>query len=109
MVFAQFAIDSARREATLNDRIIKLTALEFKILYFLASHSDQSWSRKQLIEKIGELNCDDTGEKQLVSVHIGQIRKKIIQADATGSQFIKTIRGYGYRFESPDRTAMAIY
>ena len=109
IVFDRFAIDSARREATLNDRIIKLTAWEFKILYFLASHSGQSWSRQQLIEKIWGWNCDDTGEEQVVSVHIGQIRKKMIQVDATGSQFIKTIRGYGYKFEPPDRTARAIY
>jgi DNA-binding response OmpR family regulator len=54
-------------------------------------------------------NCDDTGEKQVVSVNIGQIRKKMIQVDATGSGFIKTIGGYGYRFDPPDRTAMAIY
>ena len=109
IVFDRFAIDSARREATLNDQIIKLTALEFNILYFLASHSGQSWSRQQLSEKIWGWNCDDTGEKQLVSVHIGQIRKKMIEVYASGSQFIKTIRGYGYRFEPPDRTAMAIY
>ena len=109
IVFDRFAIDSARREATLNDRIIKLTALEFDILYFLASHSGQSWSRQQLIEKIWGWNCDDTGEEQVVSVHIGQIRKKMIQVDATGSQFIKTIRGYGYRFDRPSGTAMTIY
>ena len=41
IVFNRFAIDPARREATLNDRIIKLTALEFKILHFLASHRGQ--------------------------------------------------------------------
>ncbi|MEP6517134.1 response regulator transcription factor [Microcoleus vaginatus] len=108
IVFDQFAIDSARREATLNDRILKLTTLEFNILYFLASHSGQSWSRQQLIEKIWGWNCQDTGEEQVVRVHIGQIRKKMIQVDATASQFIKTIRGYGYRFEPPSRTAMAI-
>jgi DNA-binding response OmpR family regulator len=109
IVFDRFAIDSARREATLNDRIIKLTAWEFNILYFLASHSGQSGSRQQLIEKIWGWNCDDTGEKQVVSVDIGQIRKQMIQVDATGSGFITTIGGYSYRFEPPDRTAMAIY
>lgn len=109
IVFDRFAIDSARREATLNDRIIKLTAWEFKLLYFLASHSGQSWSRQQLIEKIWGWKCEDTGEEQVVSVPIGQIRKKMIQVDATGSPFIKTIGGYGYRFDPPDRTAMAIY
>ena len=108
IVFDRFAIDSARREATLNDRIIKLTALEFNILYFLASHSGQSWSRQQLIEKIWGWNCNDTGEEKVVSVHIAQIRKKMIEVDATGSQFITTIRGYGYRFEPPSPTAMAI-
>ena len=55
------------------------------------------------------LYCNDIVEEQVVSVHIGQIRKKMIQADVTRSQFIKTIRGYGYRFAPPDRTAMAIY
>ncbi|NJK70637.1 MAG: response regulator transcription factor [Microcoleus sp. SU_5_3] len=101
IVFDRFAIDSVRREATLNDLIIKLTALEFNILYFLASHPRQSWSRRQLIEKIWGWDCNDTGEEQLVSVHIAQIRKKMIQVDAIGSQFIKTIHGYGYRFEPP--------
>jgi DNA-binding response OmpR family regulator len=109
IVFDRFAIDSARREATLNDRIIKLTAWEFKILYFLASHSGQYWSRQQLIEKIWGCKCEETGEEQVVSVDIGQIRKKMIQVDATGSGFIKTIGGYCYRFDPPDRTAMAIY
>ena len=109
IVFDRFAIDSARRESTLNDGIIKLTAWEFNILYFLAIYSGQYWSRQQLIEKIWGWNCDDTGEKQVVRVHIGQIRKKMIQVDATGSGFIKTIGGYGYRFDAPDRTAMAIY
>ena len=108
IVFDRFAIDSARREATLNDQIIKLTALEFDILYFLASHPGESWSRQQLIEKIWGWNCNDIGEEQVVSVHIGQIRKKMIKVDSTGPQFIKTIHGYGYRFDPPDRTAMAI-
>ncbi|MFS8120684.1 MAG: response regulator transcription factor, partial [Microcoleus sp.] len=82
MVFDRFAIDSVRREATLNDKIIKLTALEFKILHFFASHPGQSWSRQQLIEKIWGWNCNDTGEEKIVSVHIGQIRKKMIHIDA---------------------------
>ncbi len=51
----KYQVDSAAdgdRALALFDKIIKLTALEFNILYFLASHSGQSWSRQQLIEKI---------------------------------------------------------
>jgi len=62
-------------------------------LYFLANHSGQSWSRQQLIEKIWGWNSNDAAEEQVVSVHIGQIRKKMIQLDVAGSQFIQTVRG----------------
>ncbi|MEG4632061.1 winged helix-turn-helix domain-containing protein [Microcoleus sp. AR_TQ3_B6] len=79
-------------------------------------YSGQYWSRQQLIEKIWGWNSDNTGEEQVVSVDIGQIRKQMIQVDATASGFIKTIRGYGYRFDPPvsealeeDRRAMGIY
>jgi two-component system alkaline phosphatase synthesis response regulator PhoP len=104
IVFDRFAIDPVRREVTLNDEIIKLTAWEFKILYFFASHPGESWSRQQLIEKIWGWNCNYIGEEQIVSVHIAQIRKKMSKFDATGLQLIKTIRGYGYRFEPPKST-----
>lgn len=104
IVFDRFAIDPVRREVTLNDQIIKLTALEFKILYFFASHPGESWSRQQLIETIWGWNCNYIGEEQVVSVHIAQIRKKMSEFDATGSDLIQTVRGYGYRFEPPKST-----
>lgn len=62
-------------------------------MYFLANHSGQSWSRQQLIEKIWGWNSNDAAAEQVVSVHIGQIRKKMIQLDAAGAQFIQTVRG----------------
>ncbi|MEG4342689.1 response regulator transcription factor [Microcoleus sp. A003_D6] len=42
IVFDKFAIDSARREATLNDKIIKLTALEFNIYGGCANEEDRT-------------------------------------------------------------------
>jgi two-component system alkaline phosphatase synthesis response regulator PhoP len=99
IVFDRFAIDPARREATLDDQIIKLTGLEFKILYFLASHPGISWSRQQIIEKIWGWKSNYPSEERVVDVHIGQIRKKIIKVDATGPHLSQTVRDYGYRFE----------
>jgi two-component system, OmpR family, alkaline phosphatase synthesis response regulator PhoP len=104
IVFDRFAIDLARREVTLDDRIIKLTSLEYRLLYVLASHPGQSWSREQLIEKIWGWNSKGTEEEKVVSVHIGQIRKKMSEFDATGSDLIQTVRGYGYRFDPPKST-----
>ncbi|TAF11038.1 MAG: DNA-binding response regulator [Nostocales cyanobacterium] len=99
LVFKQLAINPEGREVTLNDKPLALTALEFNILHFLASHPGQAWSRPQLIQKIW--GCDYVGDGRVVDVHIGQLRKKM-EADSSTPEFIKTVRGYGYKFEPPE-------
>lgn len=99
IVFDRFAIDPARREITLNDTVIKLTAMEFKILHFLARHPGESWSRQQIIEKIWGWKSNYASEERVVDVHIGQIRKKMAKVDASGRLLIQTVRDYGYRFD----------
>ncbi|HLP88481.1 MAG TPA: response regulator transcription factor [Nostocaceae cyanobacterium] len=99
LVYKQLAINPEGREVTLNDKPLALTALEFNILHFLASHPGQAWSRAQLIQKIW--GCDYVGDGRVVDVHIGQLRKKM-EADSSMPEFIKTVRGFGYKFEAPD-------
>jgi two-component system, OmpR family, alkaline phosphatase synthesis response regulator PhoP len=101
LIFKQLAINPEGREVTLNDKPLTLTALEFNILHFLASHPGQAWSRPQLIQKIW--GCDYVGDGRVVDVHIGQLRKKM-EVDASVPEFIKTVRGYGYKFEPPENT-----
>jgi len=99
LIFQQLAINPEGREVTLNNKPLALTALEFNILYFLASHPGQAWSRAQLIQKIW--GCDYVGDGRVVDVHIGQLRKKM-ELDSSMPEFIKTVRGYGYKFEPPE-------
>ncbi|WP_089090703.1 response regulator transcription factor [Nodularia sp. NIES-3585] len=99
LVFQQLAINPDGRVVTLNDKPLTLTALEFNILHFLASHPGQAWSRTQLIQKIW--GCEYVGDGRVVDVHIGQLRKKL-EVDTTVPEFIKTVRGYGYKFELPE-------
>ena len=40
LVFDKLVIDPGRREVTLNNEIVPLTALEFDLLHFLACHPD---------------------------------------------------------------------
>ncbi|ABA21539.1 two component transcriptional regulator, winged helix family [Trichormus variabilis ATCC 29413] len=101
LIFKQLAINPEGREVTLNDKPLNLTALEFNILHFLASHPGQAWSRPQLIQKIW--GCDYVGDGRVVDVHIGQLRKKL-ESDTSIPEFIKTVRGYGYKFEIPEST-----
>jgi|688.fasta_scaffold380101_1 DNA-binding response OmpR family regulator len=99
LTFNQLAINSDAREVTLNNKPLALTALEFNILHFLATHPGQAWSRTQLIQKIW--GCDYVGDGRVVDVHIGQLRKKM-ETDSSMPEFIKTVRGYGYKFDPPD-------
>ena len=103
LVFQQLAINPDGRVVTLNDQPLSLTALEFNILHFLASHPGQAWSRPQLIQKIW--GCEYVGDGRVVDVHIGQLRKKL-EIDITVPDFIKTVRGYGYKFELPESTTV---
>jgi two-component system alkaline phosphatase synthesis response regulator PhoP len=101
LVFKQLAINLEGREVILNNQPLALTALEFNILHFLASHPGQAWSRPQLIQKIW--GCEYVGDGRVVDVHIGQLRKKM-EVDPSIPEFIKTVRGYGYKFEPPENT-----
>ena len=105
LIFKQLAINPEGREVTLNDKPLALTALEFNILHFLACHPGQAWSRPQLIQKIW--GCDYVGDGRVVDVHIGQLRKKM-EVDSSTPEFIKTVRGYGYKFESPEHNRVSI-
>ena len=97
--FEKLVIDPERREVTLNNHLIPLTALEFDLLRFLASHPGRVWRRAELLQEVWDY--DYVGDQRVVDVHIGQIRKKI-EIDATQPLLIQTVRGVGYKFEAPD-------
>lgn len=97
--FEKLVIDPERREVTLNNQLIGLTALEFDLLRFLASHPGRVWRRAELLQEVWDY--DYVGDQRVVDVHIGQIRKKI-EIDATQPILIQTVRGVGYKFEAPD-------
>ncbi|HEY9738067.1 MAG TPA: response regulator transcription factor [Trichocoleus sp.] len=104
LVFNALAIDPVRREVMLDDQMVPLTALEFDLLHFLASHPGRVWRRSELIQKVWDY--DYVGDQRVVDVHIGQIRKKI-EKDTTQPALIQTVRGVGYKFEPPGTASEA--
>lgn len=98
LTFNSLEIDPVRREVTLEQQAVPLTALEFDLLHFLASHPGRVWRRAELIQKVWDYEY--VGDQRVVDVHIGQIRKKIEQ-DTTQPAMIQTVRGVGYKFEPP--------
>lgn len=96
--FNSLEIDPVRREVTLEQELVPLTALEFDLLHFLASHPGRVWRRAELIQKVWDYEY--VGDQRVVDVHIGQIRKKI-EIDTSQPAMIQTVRGVGYKFEPP--------
>ncbi|MEP0803011.1 response regulator transcription factor [Funiculus sociatus GB2-A5] len=101
LIFDKLVIDPVRREVNISDQPIPLTALEFNLLHFLASHPGRVWRRAELIKEVWA--SEYIGDPRVVDVHIGQIRRKI-EIDSAQPELIQTVRGVGYKFEVPSTT-----
>ena len=92
-------IDPERCLTVKAGRELELTAREFEILRYLAQNSGRVISRERLYEAVwGEdsFGCDNT-----VMVHIRHLREKL-EDDPANPQYIRTVKGLGYRMVNPD-------
>lgn len=96
LTFGELLIDPVRREVILGRQIVALTALEFDLLYCLASKPGRVWRRSELLHEVWDYEY--VGADRVVDVHIGQIRRKI-ELDPNQMPMIQTVRGVGYKFE----------
>jgi DNA-binding response OmpR family regulator len=96
VVFADLQIDPQTRLVTMGEQEISLTAKEFDMLWVLARHPRQVFSRDQLLENVwGLAEYIDPGT---VTVHIRRLREKI-EPDPSHPVHIQTVWGVGYKFE----------
>jgi len=91
-------LDAARYKALLHGRDLELTAVEFKLLQFLAENAGRIYSRGQLMERIYP-DHRVVGDRTIDS-HIKKLRKKIA-ACSPGEELISSVYGVGYKFEAP--------
>ncbi|APZ49427.1 DNA-binding response regulator [Jeotgalibaca sp. PTS2502] len=75
---------------------IDITPKEFELLLYMAKRANRILSREQLLNAIW--NFDYAGETRIVDVHISHLREKI-EEDTKNPHYIKTVRGFGYKFE----------
>lgn len=95
--FPTITIDPRTRVVTVNESQIELTAKEFDVLYLLARHPRQVFTRDQLLERVwGRAEYIDPGT---VTVHVRRLREKL-EDDASSPKHILTVWSVGYKFES---------
>jgi DNA-binding response OmpR family regulator len=95
LVLGELAIDATTREVRKDGAELRLTAREFDLLWFLARHPRQVFSRDQLMDRVwGYSAALDTGT---VTVHVRRLREKL-EDDPAHPRFLQTVWGVGYRF-----------
>ena len=87
-------VDGARHEARWRDIELKLTALEFDLLYTMVCHAGQVLRREQLLEQVW--GYDYYGDLRAVDAAIKRLRVKLRRA-APEAEVIVTVRGVGYK------------
>jgi DNA-binding response OmpR family regulator len=96
LTFGEISLDGASREVTRGGEPVALTAREFDLLWFLASHPRRVFSRDQLMERVwGYESALDTGT---VTVHVRRLREKV-EAEPARPKHLQTVWGVGYRFD----------
>jgi phosphate regulon transcriptional regulator PhoB len=99
-------LDSRTQEVTVHAKPIELSTLEFKLLYFLATHPGRIYSRDKLLDQVW--GRDHFVTPRTVDVHIRRLREKI-EDQPDEPRFLLTVRGSGYRFAQPGETPEAAF
>ncbi|WP_148252726.1 winged helix-turn-helix domain-containing protein [Aidingimonas lacisalsi] len=95
LTFDNLVIDSATREAWLENERIDLTSAEFDLLWLLASHAGRVLTREEIFSQLRGIKYD--GQDRSIDVRVSRIRPKIGD-DPNQPHRIKTVRSKGYLF-----------
>ena len=97
LVYNELRIDPRARTIEARGNAVTLTAKEFDLLWWLAAHPGQVFTRTQLLDRVW--GHDFFGDASTVTVHIHRLREKI-EHDASRPRFVVTVWGVGYKFEA---------
>lgn len=90
-------LDPVEHQVILNDqRNIRLTPLEFRLIYYLMQHAGRIISAETLLDKVWGYGAES--DSNLVAVYVRRLRAKV-ELDPERPQHIITVRHLGYRFD----------
>jgi len=91
-------INTASMTVTVSGEPVSMTATEFRLLEYLARHAGRVFTRDQLLDAVWQDTRFVTPRS--VDVYVRRVREKI-ETNAEEPEFLRTVRGAGYRFEVP--------
>ena len=93
-------IDIEKREVTVRDAPISLTAKEFQLLLQFAQTPGRVYTRSQLLDQVW--GYSHGGYEHTVNSHINRLRAKI-EMDPDSPEYIQTVWGVGYKFRNASK------
>jgi DNA-binding response OmpR family regulator len=96
---ASIMLDCGRHELMVENRSVYLTPTEFEVLRLLMRHAGKVLSANAILARVW--GPDRIGDPDLVKQYIYQLRQKI-EPDPDSPQYIHTVRGEGYYFDTND-------
>ncbi len=94
LIFGKLTINKEQVSVMIDDQQIPFAKKEFALLHLLASKPGKVFERQEIYNKVW--GTDVIVGDRTIDVHIRKLREKI------GSDYIKTIKGIGYKFESAE-------
>ena len=98
LTVGEVRLDPDRHECTVRGTEVKLPLKEFELLQLLLANAGRVVTRETLIDRVW--GYDYVGDTKTLDVHVKRLRSRI-EVDPTRPELITTIRGLGYRFETP--------
>ena len=94
--FPGLTVSLSRYEVFYEGKKLEMPPKELEVLYFLASHVNQLFTRGQLLDQVWGFQVEV--ESRTVEVHVKRLRDKLVGCEKYGWR-IQTIWGRGYKFE----------
>ena len=94
--FGGLVIDDKAHDVYVNEEKIYLTPKEYDLLKYFVSNKNIALSREQLLTNVW--GYDFYGDDRTIDTHVKTLRKNL----GSYGEYIKTVRGIGYKFEYKD-------
>ena len=86
-------IDKRAHEVKVDGELIELSVKEFELLTFFVENKGVALSREKILNNVW--NYEYVGDARTIDTHVKKLRSKL----GAKGEYIKTIWGYGYKFE----------
>jgi two-component system alkaline phosphatase synthesis response regulator PhoP len=94
------AIDMDGKRVLFHGQPVPLPPIQFRLLAYLAQNAGRVVGAQELLKAVWGYEGDETEARELVKVHVRQIRRRL-GLGAQTSDYVQSVRGFGYVVNAP--------